>query len=108
MARRQFAIEPPRRISISIEGYDPGAHIKGQQRKRQKRSRRLRRELEPASKPRTATATLAGPVNAGQGDDEVDELDALNTAAACRPPPGRFEEDLRTAFAGVDDALLQK
>lgn len=101
MARSYFAIERPRRISISIEGYTPDAQTLAQQRKQEERRRRLRRKVEAAASQQAPTARLTPPIG-GEPHANAEELDALNSAAACRPSAGDCESELRAAFA--DDA----
>jgi hypothetical protein len=98
MAKRQFAIEPPRRISIRIEGYQPGAQTRRQQRRQQQRGPRNKRPAEAAGKPHAASAALAANPLEAERPDAADELEALNRAAAYRPPRAESEEDLRAAF----------
>ncbi len=93
MAKDHFAIERPRKISISIQGYDARARVTEQRKKQQERSKRLRRKQKrepvPASTPAGASASQV---------DEA-EIEALATAATTLP--NQLESDLRAAFAGT-------
>jgi hypothetical protein len=71
MAKKHFAIERPRKINISIEGYDPQARTLAQKRSREERARRVRRRADAAA------------ARAIQKNDE--EIEALNRAAATQP-----------------------
>lgn len=59
MAKPHFAIEPPRKIRISIEGYDAHARTQAQRRKQQERRQRLARRAAAAT--RQAAAAPAAP-----------------------------------------------
>lgn len=93
MAKDHFAIERPRKISISIQGYDARARITEQRKKQQERSKRLQRKQKREPVPPSTPAAAAVQV------DEA-EIEALATAATTMP--NQLESDLRAAFAGTE------
>lgn len=98
MARNYFAIEKPRTISISIQGYDAQARTTQQRRKQQERTTRLRRKQQ-----RAASAQPTPPTEPAC-DQQDGEIEALSAAAAARTPLTRLEAELRQAFAGSEAA----
>lgn len=114
MARNHFAIERPRKISISIQGYDAQAVTKAQQKKRLESSKRQQRKgaaaqsAPPASAgaaPAAATQPRPTPAKANapaQPRADDDEIEALSRAAA-GPEQCSSDDQLRQALAG--DAL---
>lgn len=108
MAKSHFALERPRKISISIEGYNAEAQTLAQKRKQQERSSRLRRKAEAAAKRNRkehfdAAPALppAQPAPVFRAED-VEEVEALNRAAAGKPLARDTERELRAAFAEED------
>lgn len=105
MAKSHFAIERPRKISISIEGYNAEAQTKTQKRKLQERSQRLKRKAEAAQKrqreeppPKSVTPPkiLSEPT---LRVDDTEEIEALNRAAAAELVDSEIEQDLMAALA---------
>lgn len=94
MAKDHFAIERPRKISISIQGYDARARITEQRKKQQERVKRLKRKLNREPIP---TSAIAEDVVVHEDDDA--EIEALAAAAATLPK--QLEADLRDAFSGT-------
>lgn len=106
MARSHFAIERPRKISISIEGYNAEAQTQAQKRKQQERSRRLKRKADAATKQHHQEHPEAAPPlqlvaqpSQARSSDVVEELEALNRAAAGNPLGRDVEAEVRAAFA---------
>lgn len=97
MAKDHFAIERPRKISISIQGYDARARITEQRKKQQERSKRLQRKQK--REPVAASSPAGG--SAAQVDEA--EIEALATAAMTLP--NQLESDLRAAFAGTEKGV---
>lgn len=108
MAKSHFAIERPRKISISIEGYNAEAQTQAQKRKQQERSRRLKRRADAAAKqqrrnhPEAALPPPAVQPPPVYRAEDVEEVEALNRAAASTPLTGEVERDLRAAFAAQE------
>lgn len=94
MAKDHFAIERPRKISISIQGYDARARIAEQRKKQQERAKRLKRKQKREPIP---TSAAAEDVVVHEDDDA--EIEALAAAAATLPK--QLEADLRDAFSGT-------
>jgi hypothetical protein len=90
MAKSHFAIERPRKISISIEGYNAEAQTQAQKRKQRERSQRQKRKAETAAKRQ-------------HRQEEAGELEALTRAAACQPLTSEVEKQVRAAFANGED-----
>ena len=103
MARSHFAIERPRKISISIEGYNPEAQAQAQKRKQLERNRRLKRKADAAAKrQRKEHPEAAAPVllaNPARSREDVEEREALNRAAAGKPLTSDVEREVRAALA---------
>jgi hypothetical protein len=105
MAKSHFAIERPRKISISIEGYNAEAQTLAQKRKQQERGRRLKRKADAAAKrdrkehPEAAPALPPAQLAPVLRAEDVDEVEALNRAAANKPLAGDVEREVRAAFA---------
>lgn len=78
MARNQFAIERPRKISISIQGYDASERVRNQQKRQSDVRRRLRQKAE-----RGAGGKPAAPVE----DQAPAERAGDEERAARRPSP---------------------
>ena len=101
MAKSHFAIERPRKISISIEGYNAEAQTNAQKRKQQERTRRLKRKADATEKrhrkeqPEAAPADHVPTLRA----EDVDEVEALSRAAASKPLAGDVERQVRAALA---------
>ncbi len=93
MAKDHFAIERPRKISISIQGYDARARITEQRKKQQERAKRLKRKQKREPIPTSAAAE-----DVVHEDDDA-EIEALAAAAATLPK--QLEADLRDAFSGT-------
>jgi hypothetical protein len=92
MASSHFAIERPRRISISIQGYDAKAKTEEQKRKRFESHRRKDKRDK-----RRAQEALAS--NANASAQAASELEAMSVAAgqpAAQQAP--FERELADAF----------
>lgn len=96
MARNHFAIERPRKISISIQGYDADASTRAQQKKQQERAQRHKRRQKspPPNKPSIRQLPPAAPC----GSDE--DVEKLAAAAAGQPISPEAEQQLCEAFAG--------
>ena len=103
MAKSHFAIERPRKISISIEGYNPEAQAQAQKRKQLERNRRLKRKADAAAKrQRKEHPEAAAPVllaNPARSREDVEELEALNRAAAGKPLTSDVEREVWAALA---------
>lgn len=101
MAKSHFAIERPRKISISIEGYNAEAQTNAQKRKQQERSRRLKRKAEATEKRHRKEHPDAAPAHhvPTLRADDVDEVEALSRAAASKPLAGDVEREVRAALA---------
>jgi len=95
MAKDHFAIERPRKISISIQGYDARARINEQSKKQQERAKRLKRKQKREPIPTSAAAEDVVVVH----EDDAAEIEALAAAAATLPK--QLEADLRDAFSGT-------
>lgn len=109
MAKSHFAIERPRKISISIEGYNAEAQTQVQKRKQQERSRRLKRKADAAAKRHRKEHPEGAPlVRAQQApvlrEADVEEVEALSRAAAGKPLAADIERELRAAFAVKEGA----
>ena len=111
MARNDFAIEPPRKIKISIPGYKPqvAAEAPPPQQKKKKRRQRKQRSgggtssSSPQNQQRRSgkPATQAGAkVPKHRRNDEA-EIEALAAAAAATPIPPEVEDQLLRAFSGT-------
>lgn len=108
MARNLFAIERPRKISISIQGYDAQARTQAQQKKQLERSKRQKRKqkaegasAKPSTAPQSPVASNpnAAPLPTAQvarADD--DEIEALSNAASTSPMSRQVEQELEEAF----------
>lgn len=83
MAKPHFAIEPPRKIHICIEGYDPQARTQAQRRKQQERRQRLARRAARTT-PQAPAAAL-GCTAPDAGDPPATEAIAPDAAAAETP-----------------------
>jgi hypothetical protein len=113
MARNHFAIERPRKISISIQGYDAQAVTQAQQKKRLERSKRQNRkaaETQP-SVPADATPLPIAPPQQQSASQVVanssvaapplhdeNDIEDLGIAAAGKTR-GTFSEERRNALA---------
>lgn len=93
MAKDHFAIERPRKISISIQGYDARSRVTEQRKKQEERTKRLQRKQKRAP----VQTAEEGPVSLAQSDDAAG-VEALAAAAATLPK--QLEVELREAFAG--------
>lgn len=91
MARSHFAIERPRRISISIQGYDAQAQTTDQERKRSE-SRRRKKKREVQKEQASQASSKAALKRA------ADEIDGLAAAAAVPTQKHTFEGELAEAF----------
>jgi hypothetical protein len=103
MAKSHFAIERPRKISISIEGYNAEAQTQAQKRKQQERSLRQKRKAETAPKRQRHELGANPPPLRRHRQEEADELEALTRAAACQPLTSEVEKQVRAAFANGED-----
>lgn len=123
MAKTDFAIERPRKISISILGYDAHQRVQQQQQRRKDRNQRLERKHAKASASTPvvmAPATSAPPAAPKQRDGNsapAKEIRAAKPRPAKRPAlapaveghePTLLELKLRTAFAETDAAGGQR
>ena len=100
MAKTHFAIERPRKISISIEGYNAEAQTQAQKRKQQERTRRLSRKADAAAKQQRKEHPDAVPAHVPTlRAEDVDEVEALSRAAASKPLAGEVEREVRAALA---------
>jgi len=112
MARTHFAIEKPRKISISIQGYDAQARTQAQQKKQMERSRRQKRKQKPDSAPvkpavspqppASSPQLAAPPVDQVQCDND-DEIEALAAAASSTAISRKAQQDLQQAFGHPGD-----
>jgi len=93
MAKDHFAIERPRKISISIQGYDARSRVTEQRKKQDERAKRLKRKQKREPVP----VAEESPVSLATADDDA-EVEALAAAAATLPK--QLEEELREAFGG--------
>lgn len=93
MAKDHFAIERPRKISISIQGYDARSRVTEQRKKQEERAKRLKRKQkrEPVPVVEESSASLAPA-------DDAEGVEALAAAAATLPK--QLEQELREAFGG--------
>lgn len=100
MAKTHFAIERPRKISISIEGYNAEAQTQAQKRKQQERTRRLNRKADAAAKRQRKEHPEAVPAHVPTlRAEDVDEVEALSRAAASKPLASDVERQVRAALA---------
>lgn len=110
MAKSHFAIERPRKISISIDGYNAQAQTLAQQRKQQDRRRRIRRKTDAAAKrqrvehPESAQPSPAALPEPAQRQHDSEDIEALNRAAATQPLTDDVERELLAAFADGEGA----
>ena len=104
MAKSHFAIERPRKISISIEGYNAEAQTQAQKRKQQERTRRLKRRADTEAKQRRKAHPDAAPAHhvPTLHADDVDEVEALSRAAASKPLAGEVEREVRAALSAEE------
>ena len=95
MASSHFVIERPRRISISIQGYDAKAKTEEQKRKRfESHHRKDKRDKRDKRRAQEALAS-----NANASAQAASELEAMSVAAgqpAAQQAP--FERELADAF----------
>jgi len=99
MGSFDFALERPRRIRISIEGYNPEVQRQAQLRRQQKRKRRLQHEAQAAARQPAPEAALRPSFVDAARQGDGDALEALTRAAAARPLLAEVENELRAVFA---------
>lgn len=114
MARNDFAIEPPRKIKISLPGFEPKAAAEATPpRKDKKRKRRQRKQRAAGSAAVTSSgsssqphrsanrATPAGAKEHKHRRNDEAEIEALAAAAAATAIPREVQDQLLRAFAGT-------
>lgn len=121
MAKTDFAIERPRKISISIQGYDARQRVQQQQQRHKERKQRMERKQAQACGPTAAVVAAAAfelpvrqtpaPPKDGAGEAvPTKRAPAVTPISALTAPvpavnghePTLLELKLRAAFAGAD------
>lgn len=95
MAQSHFAIERPRRISISITGYDPKAQTAAQAKKLGEQRRRKAKRQKGIAADAAAASQLAASAAAA-------EVEALSVASSATDPVDDIEWQIAHAMDAID------